>query len=219
MTIGDTAPDFHAATTQGPIDFHNWIGDSWAVLLSHPRDSPQVCTAGYMAYIKPEFDARNTRIIGLSVDPVDNHTAWAADIADTQGTAPKYPMISDHDYVVATAYGMLPAGVTGDPTSHTPAELFALRDVFISGPDKVIKLVLIYPLTTGRNFEEVLRVLDTLRLTAAHKVATPAQWNPGDDVIVAGSVSDEQAAQTYPDGWRAPLPYLRLVSSPIPIPS
>lgn len=175
LTIGDTAPDFHAQTTQGPINFHEWIGESWAVLFSHPRDFTPVCTTelGYMATIKPEFDQRNTKIIGLSVDPLDNHVAWADDIAETQGTAPNYPMISDNDYTILKAYGMLPAEIAGDPTSHTPAEMATLRNVFVIGPDKTIKLVLIYPMTTGRNFDEVLRVIDSLQLTAAHKVATP----------------------------------------------
>lgn len=216
LTIGDTAPDFHALTTQGPINFHEWIGDSWAVLFSHPRDFTPVCTTelGYMAKIKPEFDQRDTKIIGLSVDPLDNHAAWADDIAETQGTAPNYPMISDSDYTISKAYGMLPADIAGDPTSHTPAEMATLRNVFVIGPDKTIKLVLIYPMTTGRNFDEVLRVLDSLQLTAAHKVATPAQWSRGGDVIIAGSVSDEEAKNIYPDGWTAPRPYLRIVADP-----
>lgn len=216
LTIGDTAPDFHAQTTQGPINFHEWIGESWAVLFSHPRDFTPVCTTelGYMATIKPEFDQRNTKIIGLSVDPLDNHVAWADDIAETQGTAPNYPMISDNDYTISKAYGMLPAEIAGNPTSHTPAEMATLRNVFVIGPDKTIKLVLIYPMTTGRNFDEVLRVIDSLQLTAAHKVATPAQWNRGGDVIIAGSVSDEDAKKIYPDGWTAPRPYLRIVADP-----
>ncbi|NOQ62041.1 redoxin domain-containing protein [Mycolicibacterium fortuitum] len=219
LTIGDVAPDFHAQTTEGPITFHEWIGDSWAVLFSHPRDFTPVCTTelGYMARIKPEFDQRNTKIIGLSVDPLDNHSAWAQDIAETQGTAPNYPMISDHDYAIAKAYGMLPANIAGDPTSHTAAEMATLRNVFVIGPDKTIKLVLIYPMTTGRNFDEVLRVLDSLQLTAAHKVATPAQWQRGGDVIIAGSVSDDEARSIYPHGWYAPRPYLRIVPNPIQI--
>ena len=219
LTIGHTAPDFRADTTEGPIDFHEWIGDSWAVLFSHPRDFTPVCTTelGYMARIKSEFDARGTKIIGLSVDPLENHAKWADDIAETQGTAPNYPMISDHDYAIAKAYGMLPADVSGDPTSHTPAQMSTLRNVFVIGPDKVIKLVLIYPMTTGRNFDEVLRVLDSLQLTAAHRVATPAQWRPGDDVIIAGSVSDAEAETIYPDGWDAPRPYLRIVPNPVKI--
>ena len=216
LTIGDTAPDFRAQTTEGPITFHDWIGDSWAVLFSHPRDFTPVCTTelGYMARIKPEFDRRDTKIIGLSVDPLVNHAAWADDIAETQGTAPNFPMISDHDYTIAKAYGMLPAGVSGDPTSHRPADLATLRNVFVIGPDKLIKLVLIYPMTTGRNFDEVLRVLDSLQLTASHRVATPAQWTPGQDVIIAGSVSDAEAGELYPAGWHAPRPYLRIVGDP-----
>ena len=216
LTIGHTAPDFEAETTEGTIRFHEWIGDGWAVLFSHPRDFTPVCTTelGYMAKIKPEFDRRNVKIIGLSVDPVDNHAAWAQDIAETQGVAPNYPMIADTDFAVAKAYGMLPADTTGDPTQRTPAENATLRNVFAIGPDKTIKLVLVYPMTTGRNFDEVLRVIDSLQLTAAHRLATPAQWQPGDDVIIAGSVSDDEAQQIYPDGWDAPRPYLRIVPSP-----
>jgi len=216
LTIGHTAPDFEADTTEGTIRFHEWIGDGWAVLFSHPRDFTPVCTTelGYMAKIKPEFDRRNVKIIGLSVDPVDNHAAWAQDIADTQGVAPNYPMIADTDFAVAKAYGMLPADTTGDPTQRTPAENATLRNVFAIGPDKTIKLVLVYPMTTGRNFDEVLRVIDSLQLTAAHRLATPAQWQPGDDVIIAGSVSDDEAQQIYPDGWDAPRLYLRIVPSP-----
>lgn len=217
LTIGDTAPDFEAATTEGTINFHEWIGDSWAVLFSHPRDFTPVCTTelGYMARIKPEFDRRGVKIIGISVDPLDNHHKWAEDIAETQGTAPNYPMISDSDYGVAKAYGMLPADVSGDPTSHTPAAMATLRNVFVIGPDKKIKLVLVYPMTTGRNFDEILRVIDSLQLTASHKVATPAQWQQGDDVIIAGSVSDDEARTIYPDGWKAPRPYLRIVANPL----
>ncbi|MCH9640516.1 MAG: peroxiredoxin [Actinomycetia bacterium] len=216
LTIGDTAPDFEAATTEGPIRFHDWIGDGWAVLFSHPRDFTPVCTTelGYMARIKPEFDRRNVKIIGLSVDPVDNHAEWSRDIAETQGVAPNYPMIADTDFAVAKAYGMLPAETAGDPTKRTPAENATLRNVFVIGPDKTIKLVLVYPMTTGRNFDEVLRVIDSLQLTATHRLATPAQWQLGDDVIIAGSVSDEEARQIYPDGWNAPRPYLRIVPSP-----
>ncbi|MGB0877268.1 MAG: peroxiredoxin [Mycobacterium sp.] len=216
LTIGDTAPDFEAATTEGPIRFHDWIGEGWAVLFSHPRDFTPVCTTelGYMARIKPEFDRRNVKIIGLSVDPVDNHAEWARDIAETQGVAPNYPMIADTDFAVAKAYGMLPAETAGDPTQRTPAENATLRNVFVIGPDKAIKLVLVYPMTTGRNFDEVLRVIDSLQLTSTHRLATPAQWQPGDDVIIAGSVSDEEAQQIYPDGWKAPRPYLRIVPSP-----
>jgi thioredoxin-dependent peroxiredoxin len=216
LTIGDTAPDFEADTTEGRITFHDWIGDSWAVLFSHPRDFTPVCTTelGYMAKIKPDFDSRDVKIIGLSVDPVDNHEKWAADIEETQGTAPNYPMIADTDFNVSKLYGMLPADVSGDPTARTAAENQTLRNVFVIGPDKKVKLVLIYPMTTGRNFDEVLRVIDSLQLTAKHKVATPAQWQQGDDVIIAGSVSDEDAKQTYPDGWKSPKPYIRIVPQP-----
>jgi len=216
LTIGDTAPDFTAQTTDGPIDFHEWIGDSWAVLFSHPRDFTPVCTTelGYMARIKPDFDSRNVKIIGISVDPMDNHEQWAKDIEETQGTAPNYPMIADTDFKVAKLYEMLPHDVEGDPTARTPAQNSTLRNVFVIGPDKRIKLVLVYPMTTGRNFDEVLRVIDSLQLTANHQVATPAQWKQGDNVIIAGSVSDEQARAKYPDGWEAPRPYLRIVPSP-----
>jgi alkyl hydroperoxide reductase subunit AhpC len=213
LTIGDTAPDFTAQTTVGEIDFHDWIGEDWAVLFSHPRDFTPVCTTelGYMASIKPEFDRRNTKIIGLSVDPVANHERWAQDIESSQGTAPNYPMIADADHAIAKAYGMLPADVSGDPTERTPAQNATLRNVFVIGPDKKIKLVLIYPMTTGRNFDEVLRVLDSLQLTADQQLATPAQWQPGDHAIIAGSVSDDQARERYPDGWEQPLPYMRIV--------
>jgi len=216
LTIGDTAPDFEAETTEGPIKFHDWIGDGWAVLFSHPRNFTPVCTTelGYMASIKPEFDKRGTKIIGLSVDPLENHEQWAKDIEETQGTAPNYPLISDNNHAVAKLYGMLPADVEGDPTARTPAQNGTLRNVFVIGPDKKIKLVLIYPMTTGRNFDEVLRVLDSLQLTANHAVATPAQWQPGEDVIIAGSVTDEQAKEKYPDGWDAPRPWLRIVPAP-----
>ncbi len=215
-TIGDTAPDFDVQTTEGKINFHDWIGDSWAVLFSHPRDFTPVCTTelGYMASIKPEFDERGVKIIALSVDPLDNHEKWASDIAETQGTAPNFPMIADTDYNVSKLYGMLPADVEGDPTERTPAQNGTLRNVFVIGPDKKIKLVLIYPMTTGRNFDEVLRVLDSLQLTAEHAVATPAQWQPGNDVIIAGSVTNEQAAEKYPDGWEEPRPYIRIVRDP-----
>ena len=215
-TIGDTAPDFDVQTTEGKINFHDWIGDSWAVLFSHPRDFTPVCTTelGYMASIKPEFDERGVKIIGLSVDPLENHEKWASDIAETQGTAPNFPMIADTDFNVSKLYGMLPADVEGDPTERTPAQIGTLRNVFVIGPDKKIKLVLIYPMTTGRNFDEVLRVLDSLQLTAEHAVATPAQWQPGNDVIIAGSVTNEQAAEKYPDGWEEPRPYIRIVQDP-----
>ncbi|HEV7493694.1 peroxiredoxin [Baekduia sp.] len=216
LTIGDTAPDFEADTTEGRISFHDWIGDGWAVLFSHPRNFTPVCTTelGYMASIKPDFDARGVKIIGLSVDPLENHEKWAQDIAETQGTAPNYPLIADSDFNVSKLYGMLGADVEGDPTQRTPAQNGTLRNVFVIGPDKKIKLVLIYPMTTGRNFDEVLRVIDSLQLTANHAVATPAQWQPGEDVIIAGSVSDDAAKEKYPDGWDAPRPWLRIVPAP-----
>ena len=216
LTIGDTAPDFSAKTTEGPINFHDWIGDSWAMLFSHPRDFTPVCTTelGYLAKIKREFDSRNVKIIGLSVDPLDNHARWAQDIEDTQGAAPNYPLIADTDFAVSKAYGMLPGDTEGDPRTRTPADNATLRNVFVIGPDKKIKLVFVYPMTTGRNFDEVLRAIDSLQLTATHRLATPAQWRLGDDVIISGSVSDEEARLMYPDGWRAPRPYLRLVKSP-----
>jgi thioredoxin-dependent peroxiredoxin len=216
LTIGDAAPNFEAETTEGRISFHDWIGDGWAVLFSHPRNFTPVCTTelGYMASIKPEFDRRGAKIIGLSVDPLDNHEKWAQDIAETQGTAPNYPLIADTDFNVSKLYGMLPADVEGDPTARTPAQNATLRNVFVIGPDKKVKLVLVYPMTTGRNFDEVLRVLDSLQLTAKHAVATPAQWQQGEDVIIAGSVSDEQAKEKYPEGWDAPKPWLRIVPAP-----
>ena len=216
LRIGDTAPDFEADTTEGRIRFHDWIGDSWAVLFSHPRAFTPVCTTelGYMAEIKPDFDSRGVKIIGLSVDPADGSKKWAEDIAETQGTAPNYPIIADADFNVSKLYGMLPEDVEGDPTARTPAQNATLRNVFVIGPDKKIKLVLIYPMTTGRNFDEVLRVIDSLQLTAQHAVATPAQWQPGEDVIIAGSVSDDQAKEKYPDGWDAPRPWLRIVPAP-----
>jgi thioredoxin-dependent peroxiredoxin len=216
LTIGDTAPDFEADTTEGRISFHDWIGDGWAVLFSHPRNFTPVCTTelGYMASIKPDFDSRGVKIIGLSVDPLENHEKWAQDIAETQGTAPNYPLISDSDFNVSKLYGMLGADVEGDPTDRTPAQNATLRNVFVIGPDKKIKLVLIYPMTTGRNFDEVLRVIDSLQLTANHAVATPAQWQPGENVIIAGSVSDDVAKEKYPDGWDAPRPWLRIVPAP-----
>jgi alkyl hydroperoxide reductase subunit AhpC len=216
LQIGDTAPDFEAETTEGPISFHDWIGDSWAVLFSHPRDFTPVCTTelGYMAKIKPEFDRRNTKIVGLSIDPIDNHEKWAQDIAETQGQAPNYPLIGDPEFKVAKAYGMLAGDVSGDPTKRTPADNQTVRNVFVIGPDKKIKLILVYPMTTGRNFDEVLRVIDSLQLTADHKVATPVNWQQGDDVIIAGSVSDDDAKKIYPDGWESPRPYIRIVPQP-----
>jgi len=217
LTIGDSAPDFEADTTEGRISFHDWIGDGWAVLFSHPRDFTPVCSTelGYMATIKPDFDARNTKIIGLSTDPVDNHEKWAEDIEAIGGTALNYPIISDSDHAIAKAYGMLPADVEGDPTERTPAQNATLRNVFVIGPDKQIKLVLIYPMTTGRNFDEVLRVIDSLQRTSEHGVSTPAQWQPGDDVIIAGSVSDEEARERYPEGWGGARPYIRTVPDPV----
>src|ERR1700709_662993 len=211
LQLGDTAPDFEADTTEGRIKFHDWLGDSWAVMFSHPRNFTPVCTAelGYMASIEPEFARRGVKIIGLSVDPVGNHEQWAQDIAETQGTAPNYPLIADSDFNVSKLYGMLSADVEGDPTGRTPAQNSTLRNVFVIGPDKKVKLVLIYPMTTGRNFDEVLRVIDSLQLTASNAVATPAQWQPGDDVIIAGSVTDEQAKEKDPGGWAAPPPPLR----------
>src|SRR4051812_29928349 len=216
LKIGDTAPDFEADTTEGKIRFHDWIGDSWAVLFSHPRDFTPVCTTelGYMARIKPDFERRNTKIIGLSVDPLDNHEKWAADIAETQGPAPNFPIIGDADFNVPKLYGMLPADVEGEATERTPAMNQTVRNVFVIGPDKKIKLILVYPMSTGRNFDEVLRVIDSLQLTAAHQVSTPVNWQPGEDVIIAGSVSDDQAREQYPDGWESPKPYIRIVPAP-----
>jgi thioredoxin-dependent peroxiredoxin len=216
LQLGDTAPDFEAQTTEGPIKFHDWIGDSWAVLFSHPRDFTPVCTTelGYMAKIKPDFDRRNVKIIGLSVDPTGNHAKWAADIEETQGYAPNYPLIGDEEFKVSKLYGMLPADTSGEATERTPAQNQTVRNVFVIGPDKKIKLILVYPMTTGRNFDEVLRVVDSLQLTADHKVATPVNWQQGDDVIIAGSVSDEDAKKTYPDGWKSPKPYIRIVPQP-----
>ena len=217
LTIGDTAPDFEADTTEGRISFHDWIGDSWAVLFSHPRDFTPVCTTelGYMARIKPDFDSRNVKIIGISVDPSTNHEQWVKDIEETQGATVNYPIIADTDFNVAKTYEMLPHDVEGDPTERTPAQNSTLRNVFVIGPDKKIKLILVYPMTTGRNFDEVLRVIDSLQLTAAHQVATPANWKQGEDVIIAGSVSNEQAKERYPDGWEEPKPYIRIVPDPV----
>jgi thioredoxin-dependent peroxiredoxin len=215
LQLGATAPDFEAESTEGKIRFHDWIGDSWAVLFSHPRDFTPVCTTelGYMASIKPEFDKRGVKIVGLSVDPIDNHAKWAKDIEETQGTAPNYPILADADFSVSKAYGMLPADTSGDPTSRTPADNQTVRNVFVIGPDKKVKLVLVYPMTTGRNFDEVLRVIDSLQLTANHKVATPVNWQHGDDVIIAGSVSDDEAKELFGD-WDSPRPWLRIVPQP-----
>ena len=216
LQIGDTAPDFEAETTEGRIGFHEWMGDSWAVLFSHPRTFTPVCTTelGQVAKLKPEFDRRNVKVIGLSVDPVGNHAGWAKDIEETQGYAPNYPLIGDEDFNVSTLYGMLPAGTAGDPLVRSAADNQTVRNVFVIGPDKKVKLILVYPMTTGRNFDEILRVIDSMQLTAKHKVATPANWQQGDDVIIAGSVSDDDAKEIYPDGWEAPRPYLRIVPQP-----
>jgi alkyl hydroperoxide reductase subunit AhpC len=216
LQLGDVAPDFEAETTEGHIKFHDWIGDSWAVLFSHPKDFTPVCTTelGYMAKIKPDFDARGVKIIGLSVDALDNHEAWAKDIEETQGVAPNYPIISDNDFNVSKLYGMLPANTSGDLAGRTPADNQTVRNVFVIAPDKTLRLILVYPMTTGRNFDEVLRVIDSLQLTANHKVATPANWKPGEKVIIAGSVSNDQAKEAYPDGWEEPRPYIRLVPQP-----
>ena len=214
LTIGDTAPDFEAETTEGPIRFHDWVGDSWAVLFSHPKNFTPVCTTelGYMAKIKPEFDRRGVKIIGLSVDPIDKHPAWAKDIEETQGAAPNYPIIGDADFTVSKLYGMLGADVSGDPARpNRRGQPDGARNVFVVGPDKKVKLVLVYPMTTGRNFDEVIRVIDSLQLTAKHKVSTPVNWQQGEDVIISGSVSDDEAKETYPDGWDAPRPWLRIV--------
>ena len=216
LQIGEVAPDFEAETTEGRIRFHEWIGDSWAVLFSHPKDFTPVCTTelGYMAKLKPDFASRNVKVIGLSVDPVDNHSRWANDIKETQGYAPNYPMIGDTDLHVAKLYGMLPASTAGTSEGRTAADNMTVRNVFVIGPDKKVKLIIVYPMTTGRNFDEVLRVIDSLQLTAKHKVATPVNWKHGDDVIIAGSVSDEEAKKIYPEGWKAPRPYLRIVPQP-----
>jgi alkyl hydroperoxide reductase subunit AhpC len=215
LKIGDTAPDFSADTTEGPIRFHEWIGNSWTVLFSHPKDFTPVCTTelGYMAKIKPEFDRRDVKIIGLSVDSTEDHVGWARDIQETQGHAPNYPLISDRDFQVSKLYGMLPAETSGEAKVRTPADNQTVRNVFVVGPDKKIKLILVYPMTTGRNFDEVLRVIDSLQLTAKHKVSTPVNWKQGEDVIIAGSVSDEQAKDLFGD-WKAPRPYIRIVPQP-----
>jgi thioredoxin-dependent peroxiredoxin len=216
LQIGDAAPDFEAQTTEGKIRFYDWVGDSWAVLFSHPKDFTPVCTTelGYLARIKPEFDKRGVKIIGLSVDPVENHSKWANDIKETQGFAPNYPMIGDTDLSISKAWGMLPSAANGDASKRTAMDNQTVRNVFVVGPDKKIKLILVYPMTTGRNFDEVLRVIDSLQLTAKHKVATPANWKHGEDVIIAGSVSDDDAKKTYPQGWKSPKPYIRIVPQP-----
>jgi thioredoxin-dependent peroxiredoxin len=216
LQIAGTAPDFEADTTEGRIRFHEWIGDSWAVLFSHPKDFTPVCTTelGYMAKLKPEFDKRNTKIIGLSVDAVDNHKKWANDIKETQGYAPNYPVIGDTDLSISKLYGMLSEEIDGTYEGRTPADNQTVRNVFVIGPDKKIKLLIAYPMTTGRNFDEVLRVIDSLQLTAKHKVATPVNWKQGEDVIIAGSVSDDEAKKTYPSGWKSPKPYIRIVPQP-----
>jgi len=216
LAIGDTAPDFEADTTEGKIRFHDWLSNSWGVLFSHPKDFTPVCTTelGAMARLKPEFDNRNTKIIGLSVDPVDNHKKWSQDIRDVVGFAPNYPLIGDTDLKISKAYGMLPAATSGTAEGRTAADNQTVRNVFIIGPDKKIKLILVYPMTTGRNFDEVLRVLDSLQMTAKHRVATPANWKQGEDVIIAGSVSDEEAKKIWPQGFKAPRPYIRYVPQP-----
>jgi thioredoxin-dependent peroxiredoxin len=216
LQIGSTAPDFDADTTEGRIRFHDWIGDKWAVLFSHPKDFTPVCTTelGYMAKLKPEFDKRNVKIIGLSVDPIDRHAGWAKDIKETQGYAPNYPMIGDTDLKVSKLYGMLPESADGSCEGRTAADNQTVRNVFVIGPDKKIKLILVYPMSTGRNFDEVLRVIDSLQLTAKHKISTPVNWKQGEDVIISGSVSDEEAKKTYPSGWKAPKPYIRIVPQP-----
>ena len=215
LKIGDVAPDFEAQTTEGPIRFHEWIGDSWAVLFSHPKDFTPVCTTelGYMANIKPEFDRRGVKIIGLSVDATGDHEAWAKDIEETQGTAPNFPIIADSDFNVSKLYGMLPASTSGDAKARTPADNQTVRNVFVIGPDKKIKLILVYPMTTGRNFDEVLRVIDSLQLTASHKVATPVNWNPGEDVVLTAAVSNDEAKEIYGE-WKEPKPYIRIVPQP-----
>jgi alkyl hydroperoxide reductase subunit AhpC len=216
LSIGDTAPDFEADTTEGKIRFHEWLGDSWGVLFSHPKDFTPICTTelGTMARMKPQFDKRGVKIIGLSVDPVENHSKWSKDIEETQGFAPNYPMIGDTDLSIAKAWGMLPAAASGDVNKRTAADNQTVRNVFVIGPDKKIKLILVYPMTTGRNFDEILRVIDSLQLTVKHQVATPANWNDGDDVVILGSVSDDDAKKKYPAGWKTPKPYMRIVQQP-----
>lgn len=216
LRLGDIAPDFQAETTEGPIRFHEWLGDSWGILFSHPKDYTPVCTTelGYVARMKPEFDKRNVKVIGLSVDPVTSHSGWARDIAETQGVAPNYPIIGDPDLAIAKLYDMLPAEASGDASRRTAADNQTVRNVYVIGPDKKLKLILIYPMSTGRNFDEILRAIDSIQLSAKHRIATPANWKQGDDVIIAGSVSDDEAKTIYPDGWKAPRPYLRIVPQP-----
>src|SRR6201981_1388637 len=216
LPIGAVAPDFEAETTEGKIKFHDWLGNSWALLFSHPKDFTPVCTTelGAVAKLKPEFDKRDVKLIGLSVDPVDRHSKWAEDIKETQGTAPNYPMIGDTDFNVSQLYDMLPASTSGDPLQGPPADNQTVRNVFVIGPDKKIKLLMVYPMTTGRNFQEILRSIDSLQMTAKHRVATPADWKQGDDVIIAGSVTDDEAKKIYPNGWKAPKPYIRIVPQP-----
>jgi thioredoxin-dependent peroxiredoxin len=216
LQINEVAPDFEAQTTEGPIRFHEWLGDSWGLMFSHPKDFTPVCTTelGYVAKLKPEFDKRNVKVIGLSVDPVDSHKKWSKDIEETQGAAPNYPMIGDPTLEISKLYGMLPASLPATSEGRTPADNQTVRNVFVIGPDKRIKLIIVYPMTTGRNFDEVLRVIDSMQLTAKHKVATPVNWKQGEDVIIAGSVSDDDAKKVYPDGWKAPRPYLRIVPQP-----
>ena len=216
LRINDIAPDFTAETTQGPISFHEWLGTSWGVLFSHPKDFTPVCTTelGYMARLKPDFDKRDVKIIGLSVDPVDRHAGWAADIAETQGYAPNFPMIGDPTLAVSKLYDMLPAAAGDSSEGRTAADNQTVRNVYVIGPDKKVKLVISYPMTTGRNFDEVLRVIDSLQLTAKHRLATPVNWQPGDDVIIAGSVTNDEAKTLYPEGWKEPKPYIRIVPQP-----
>ena len=215
LAIGDTAPDFEAETTEGKIRFHEWLGDSWGLLFSHPKDFTPICTTelGYMAGMKSEFDKRGVKIIGLSVDPIDRHSGWVKDIEETQGTAPNFPIIGDADFNVSKLYGMLPASTSGDAKTRTPADNQTVRNVFVIGPDKKIKLILVYPMTTGRNFDEVLRVIDSLQLTAKHRVATPVNWKQGEDVVIAGSVSNDEAKEVFGD-WKSPKPYIRIVPQP-----
>jgi thioredoxin-dependent peroxiredoxin len=216
LQLGDEAPNFQADTTQGRINFHDWIDGSWAVLFSHPKDFTPVCTTelGYMARIQPDFESRGVKIIGLSVDSLDKHEDWAKDIEETQGAKPEYPIISDPSLAISQAWGMLPADVDGDSSGRTPMDNQTVRNVFVIGPDKKIKLILVYPMTAGRNFDEVLRVIDSLQLTANHKVATPAQWNKGEDVIISGSVKEDEAKELFPEGWESPKPYIRIVPEP-----